>query len=334
MRIHRTHHDRDFTVVPNSLARNRSLSFTARGLLLHLVSLPDGAREDVRTLADRNPGVGRKGVANALDELVAAGYYLRFTIRDPETGKVWTETAVHDTPQTLGSPLPAMPGTGRPGTTEAGTLPTGVKNTVSKDLGKEPSLPSVTTPEAPAAPAAREGSNKTDQEPQTAPAAPAAPTAPTAPVDPEASRILAALEGVDARIRLTGRQVRDLAPLASQWLTRGYSAPEITDAVVQGLPAKVYAPAKLVADRLTRKMPARRRQWRTFADCSDGCGRVLPAGQDSGQCSVCSGEVLPPFLQELAAQAVQADPTFSMDVRDTADSIRAAMRARRSAVAV
>jgi hypothetical protein len=306
-------------VVPNATARNRKLSFTARGLWLHLISLPDGAKEDVRTLADRNPGVGRKGVANALDELVDAGYYFRFTIRDPETGRVWTETSIHDLPQTEVSPVPAAPATGDPGTGNAGTLPTGVKNSVSKDLGKTPSLPSVTTPEAPAAPAAREGSNKTDHETQA---------------HPEAVRVLARLEDVDARLRLSGRQLRDLAPMASQWLARGYSAPEITDAVVQGLPTPVYSAAKIVADRLTRKLPAPRRKWQTFAECSDRCGRLLPSGQDSGQCGVCAGTTPAPFLQELAAQALQelapaADT--APDVRAHVSNLRALMRSRRSA---
>ncbi|MFI9076611.1 hypothetical protein ACIGW8_08920 [Streptomyces sioyaensis] len=307
--------------MPNALARNRALSFTARGLLLHLISLPDGAKEDVRTLADRNPGVGRKGVANALDELVAAGYYFRFTIRDPETGKVWTETAVHDMPQTEVSPLPVMPGTGRPGSAEAGTLPSGVKALVSKNLKKDPSPSPSVKVTAPAAPAAREGSNKTNQE---------------TPADPEAVRVLARLETMDARLRLSGRQLQDLASLAAQWLARGYSAPEITDAVVQGLPAKVYAPAKLVADRLTRKLPAPRRKWATYAECSDGCGLLLQAGQDSGKCGVCAGTTPSPFVQELAAQALQeldelADYT-APDVRARADGLRSILRARRMGV--
>jgi hypothetical protein len=46
-------------------------------------------------------------------------------------------------------------------------------------------------------------------------------------------------ETVDARLRLSGRQLPDLAPMASQSLARGYSAPKITNAVVQGLPATV-----------------------------------------------------------------------------------------------
>ena len=71
-----------------------SPQFTARGILGYLLSLPDGAREDVRTLADKNPGLGRRGVAKALDELVALGYYVRRTVRDEISGQVRTETHV------------------------------------------------------------------------------------------------------------------------------------------------------------------------------------------------------------------------------------------------
>ncbi|MFD3659070.1 hypothetical protein ACFWVF_00475 [Streptomyces sp. NPDC058659] len=160
-------------------------------------------------------------------------------------------------------------------------------------------------PDAPA----REGSNKADQNHGT-----------------EAARILARLEAVDARLRLSQRQAQALVPLAAQWLQNGASVTEITDAVVQGLPAKVYAPAKLVADRLTRKLPAPRRAWAQYAECSDGCGRVLPAGQDSGICGVCAGVVPAPAVREL-----MTDRTPDPAVTRVADDIRAALRARRSA---
>ncbi|MBT2528207.1 hypothetical protein J7E91_23020 [Streptomyces sp. ISL-99] len=307
-------------IVPNSAARNRSLSFTARGILQHLLSLPDGAKEDVRTLADRNPGVGRKGVENAVNELVAAGYYFRRTYRD-DSGQVRTEVHVYDTPQSEDSPLPVMPGTGTPGTGHTGTLPTGVKEVVVKEVRKEPSLPSVSQVQTPAAPAAREGTKAKSTK---------APKLTDGPLR-EAARILDRLKAIDTRLGLSRRQVEDLAPLVGAWLGNGATIAEITDAVVQGLPAKVYAPAKIVADRLTRKMPEPRRQWATYADCADGCGRVLPAGQDSGICGVCAGVVPAPFLQELAAESagpVEPDPL----VIERAASIRDAMRAARSAV--
>ncbi|KWT60570.1 hypothetical protein ADL21_18100 [Streptomyces albus subsp. albus] len=288
-------------MLANGTIRDRRLSFTARGILAHLLSLPDGAREDVRTLADRNPGVGRRGVSKAVQELEDAGYYVRRTIRDPETGRVWTETFVYDTPQD--SPLPASPGTGAPETTKAGTLPSGVKE-LSKTPEKTFPSPSVPKVQAPAAPV-REGFQENEPETQ------------------DAARVLARLEAVDGRLRLSQPQVQELAPLAAQWFQNGASAGEITEAVTQGLPAKVWAPAKLVADRLTRKIPVPRRRWAEFADCS-GCRTPLPAGR-SGLCAVCSGAALHPDLQTLAVDDVP-DPA----VVARAAEIRAAMRARLS----
>ncbi|WP_338932667.1 helix-turn-helix domain-containing protein [Streptomyces netropsis] len=299
-------------ILPNSAARDRRLSFTARGILAHLLSLPDGAKEDVRTLADRNPGVGRRGVSKAVQELEDAGYYVRRNVRD-EDGQVRTETAVYDVPQTEGYPVPASPGTGDPGIGNTGTLPTGVKDLVSKDLEKDPSLPSVSPVQTPAPPAAREGFQEIKGNQEHA---------------PEAARLLARLEAVDARLRLSQRQIQALVPLASQWLQNGASVMEITDAVVQQLPSKVYAPAKLVADRLTRKLPAPRRAWKHFdATCRD-CKRPFGgATPESGQCSECRGDVLPPALQTLAHP--EPDPF----VTGIAASIRSALSATRSAVA-
>ncbi|WP_329134619.1 hypothetical protein OG552_19440 [Streptomyces sp. NBC_01476] len=74
MQIHRSRHERGFTVLPNTLLQDRRLSYTARGLLADLLSRPDGWREDGRHMADTSPH-GRLTVAKALRELTAAGYY-------------------------------------------------------------------------------------------------------------------------------------------------------------------------------------------------------------------------------------------------------------------
>ncbi|MGK5729807.1 hypothetical protein [Streptomyces sp. URMC 124] len=249
-----------------------------------------------------------------MDELISAGYYVRRTYRD-DAGRVRTETHVYDIPQTDTSPVPAPPGTGTPAPGSAGTLPTGVKDHVSKDLKKDPSLPSVPKVTTPATSVAGEGNPRQDphREPSTF---------------GEAARVLARLKAVDARLQLSQRQIQTLVPLASQWLQNGASAMEITDAVVQQLPGKIYAPAKLVADRLTRKLPAPRRAWKHFdAACRD-CRRPFGgAAPESGQCAECRGDVLPADLQTLVP--AQPDPF----VTGMAASIRSALSAARSAVA-
>ncbi|MFF7969117.1 helix-turn-helix domain-containing protein [Streptomyces sp. NPDC007903] len=282
MRIHRTQHTNGFAVLPNTALRDRRLSFSARGILAYLLSLPDGAREDVRTLADRNPGLGRRGVSKAVDELIEHGYYVRRTWRDAETGRVRTETFVFDVPQDADSPLPSSSGTGRPGGGETGTLPSGVKN-----LGEEPS-PTRESAVLPASDdsAAEGGREASQQQKQDQDAAPEV---------GRAAAVLGRLGAVEPKLSLGAAEVLKLAPLAAEWLRRGVSELELRGTLVAGLPASVNAPAKLVANRLERKMPAPRRVTdpaapavAVRAECGE-CGRPLPLGQPQGICGQCAG---------------------------------------------
>ncbi len=83
MQIHRSAHGRNFTVLPNALLQDRRLSYTARGLLVDLLSRPDGRREDGRQMADSSTQ-GRGTVRRALKELTVAGYYRVDTVRLPQ----------------------------------------------------------------------------------------------------------------------------------------------------------------------------------------------------------------------------------------------------------
>ncbi|MFJ6616276.1 helix-turn-helix domain-containing protein [Kitasatospora sp. NPDC091335] len=88
MQIHRIpKHAPGYTILDSGhVVRKHALSWAARGLLSYLLSLPDGAREDVRTLAAKSVE-GRTTVARALRELEAAGHYVRRTQRDPLPGR-------------------------------------------------------------------------------------------------------------------------------------------------------------------------------------------------------------------------------------------------------
>ncbi|MFH9355051.1 hypothetical protein [Kitasatospora sp. NPDC017646] len=97
MRVHRSAHVRNFTVLPNCMLQYRQLSYTARGLLADLLSRPDGWREDGRHMADSSPQ-GRGAIRKALKELTDAGFYRVEKIRMPD-GTIRTETHVYDTPQ-------------------------------------------------------------------------------------------------------------------------------------------------------------------------------------------------------------------------------------------
>ncbi|MFI8084313.1 helix-turn-helix domain-containing protein [Kitasatospora sp. NPDC086009] len=152
MRIHRiARHTRGFTILDNGhVIRKHSLSWTARGLLAYLLSLPDASREDVRTLSAKSRE-GRTAIARALNELEAAGHYVRRTARDPLTGQVRTTVSVHEVPVTLGKsahtarPLPASPAAGGPGAGGAGAgnagSPSLTVKTVSRQEVEVPSIP-------------------------------------------------------------------------------------------------------------------------------------------------------------------------------------------------
>ncbi|WP_436786575.1 hypothetical protein [Yinghuangia sp. YIM S10712] len=95
MHIHLTARTHAFTSIGNEVLQDRRLSFTARGILVYLLSLPDGSPMDVRALADEHPHLGRRAISKAVDELIELGYYERRTVRYRQTGQVRTEVHVY-----------------------------------------------------------------------------------------------------------------------------------------------------------------------------------------------------------------------------------------------
>ncbi|WP_329119246.1 helix-turn-helix domain-containing protein [Streptomyces sp. NBC_01465] len=287
MRVHSSAHARNFTVLPNAALRDPSLSFTARGILCHLLSLPDGAREDVRTLADRYPRIGRRGVAKAMDELIDRGYYVRRTTHDPATGQVRTETHVYDTPQRPGSPLPTNPGTGAAETGNPGASPEG-----EEDQGKETSLP------------ARELSADPDP-------APVQPSERTASDLARAAALLARVTGREPKLALSAAETLALAPLAVPWLDRGVSDLVARSLLTSGLPPVVFSARAVLADRLRRKLPAPRTHHDAaapappLAECAE-CRDPLPPTQTAGICTPCTGATPRPAPTPPLPASVQA----------------------------
>ncbi|MCJ0873548.1 helix-turn-helix domain-containing protein [Streptomyces sp. AP-93] len=288
MRIHLSPRKRAFTVLGNEVVRDRRLSFTARGILCYLLSLPDGSREDVRTLADKHPGVGRRGVSKAVDELVRYGYYARRTVRDPLTGHVHTETFVSDTPPTEDRPQPPgagpdpTPGTGEGVTGRAGASPQGTKTS-----GEVPSLPEALEAleplEAPEAPPSPEPPGTVGQSATQGTARGAA--------------LLARITAYEPRLRLGVTETLALAPLAQRWLEHGVSDLEARCLLTDGLPPFVYSARALLADRLVRKLPAPRAPRDPAAPAAPPaecgvCRDPLPA--PDAHCGQCAGALTAP----------------------------------------
>jgi hypothetical protein len=276
MRVRRTEHTAHFTVMPNAVLRHPRLSLAARGLLGHLLSLPDGSRETVASIAEK-VSEGRVTVRKAMAQLETEGFVKRVRRQDAESGLWTTEVTVSDVPLTE-LPTDRIPTVGAPAPRSLGRSPYGSKNPV-----EEPTP----TPEPAEAPkGAEEGRGDASQQQEE-----------HSPEIGRAAAVLGRLGGHEAKLTLSATEALSLAPLAAQWLSRGVSELEIRNVLTAGLPAAVHAPAKLVANRLQRKLPAARRAAdpaapavATRAEC-DGCARPLPLGQHAGTCAACAGTV-------------------------------------------
>ncbi|WP_380284915.1 helix-turn-helix domain-containing protein [Kitasatospora purpeofusca] len=225
MRIHRIpDHTPGYTILDNRhVVRKHALSWAARGLLVYLLSLPDGAREDVRTLAAKSVE-GRATVARALRELEVAGHYVRRTVRDPVTGRVRTVVSVHEVPvadkavHTL-PPLPASPAAGAPGVGKAGSPSLRVR-TVER---KEPSVLPVM-----AAPRMTEGMG-----------------------------LLLELGRRDPALALAGKPLVDQAARVEGLLAGGWSADALLGVLSAPLPGQLtHSVAAVLGGRLTKVPPA------------------------------------------------------------------------------
>ncbi len=276
MRVHRSAHVRNFTVLPNVLLQDRRLTYTARGLLADLLSRPDYWREDGRAMADSSPQ-GRGAIRKALKELTEAGYYRVVRLRMPD-GTIRSEAHVFDTPQL------ELPGVPRP---DPGHAKTGAADSpLEKDLVKEPSLPAEPADEPSADTRAgdeqggREGDHDLDQEP---------PTMPDERVRAAALTLLRVIKP-EPRLRLGEAEAIELAPLVAQWLERGGTPADLAQALLPGLPATVHSPVGVLRNRLQRKMPPayapeQPAAKRSYAECAKCHDPVL----QPGICRPCAG---------------------------------------------
>ncbi|MFJ4793324.1 hypothetical protein [Kitasatospora purpeofusca] len=277
MRVHRSAHVRNFTVLPNAVLQYRRLSYTARGLLADLLSRPDGWREDGRHMADTSPQ-GRGAIRKALKELTEAGFYRVEKIRMPD-GTIRTETHVYDTSQ-----LTVLPGATRP---VSGEATTGSADALVKDLVKEPSLPAEQADEPVLAnePQATAGGRADGHEEETA-------EQPAAIPDEQVREAVATLFRVirpEPRLRLGQAEAEDLAPLVAQWTERGATQADLAQALLPGLPAPVHSAVAVIRYRLERKMPSLQLTLRPAASRYTECAKCHDPVPEPGICRACAG---------------------------------------------
>jgi hypothetical protein len=104
MRIHRSHPDDHFTIIPNETLRDQRLSYNARGVLMELLSHVDGWETNADALSQlarrrrgERPGEGRRALRSVFAELEELGYLVRRKERR-EGGRFVTTLDLFDTP--------------------------------------------------------------------------------------------------------------------------------------------------------------------------------------------------------------------------------------------
>lgn len=87
-----------FLILRNDVARDKRLSYLARGLLAAILSRPDNWTVSAERLAaetDANEGI--KSIRRALRELETVGYLVRRRVKDATTGRFSWEQTIYDT---------------------------------------------------------------------------------------------------------------------------------------------------------------------------------------------------------------------------------------------
>ncbi|MFI9162658.1 hypothetical protein ACIGXI_25050 [Kitasatospora aureofaciens] len=122
------------------------------------------------------------------------------------------------------------------------------------------------------------------KDPEEVPTLPAQLTQPDEQTGAAVAALFRAIRS-EPRLRLGEAEALQLAPLVAQWLERGSSAAELTQALLPALPTPVHSPVALLRDRLQRKMPPVRAPKPSPAECAK-CHDPVPR---PGICRPCAG---------------------------------------------
>ncbi|ARZ67963.1 hypothetical protein SMD11_2312 [Streptomyces albireticuli] len=258
---------RFFSQVPNDLVRHPRLSANAVRLLIWQLSLPDGAASQPLSVTGERAGIKNAAFTRAKRELAAEGYLHEWRSQG-EGGRWATRQLVSNVPLTAGDALRVRDG-GQPIGSDAPEHPA---PTPRKPAVGEP------TPRSVGRPHKKTGENTSH---------------PPHPLAERGARALAAVSHAERRLRLSGRDVARLAPLAAEWLLRGATSADLREALTHGLPERVHSPAGIARDRLLRKMPdpvavtPSAPPPRPLRLCTGGCGRMMRPVSDETRCRDC-----------------------------------------------
>ncbi|MFE4716220.1 helix-turn-helix domain-containing protein [Streptomyces sp. NPDC056728] len=277
---------RGYVQVPNAIARHGNLSLEAVGLLVRLLSLPDGSGATVEKITDRVPN-GRRTVSKAMNELIEAGYVKRARLQDPETGRWVTITTVTDTPESEASPTNHMSAVGETTSRAVGGSPIGRKTKSKKDI--TPPAPPEVEEEAPVAPESTEkrGEGESDFLSKIGRG-----------MAREARLILSRLS-LHKSLPLSDQEIARLAPRVVPWLREAYSSDEILQCLTAALPEQIDSAPGLISHRLKHFTPERMSSAGVLTprlvapvrvEC-DGCQRPIKNGTPGDVCTDCRAEM-------------------------------------------
>ncbi|MDT0450642.1 hypothetical protein [Streptomyces hesseae] len=248
---------RFYTQISNEIIRHPRLSSDAKCLLLWQLSLPEGVDESLSESA-RRAGIRKTAFGRAKRELLAEGYVHEWKLSGPR-GRWSTTQLVSNVPLT---------------TAEALAI-------------RDEQCPPTAAPPAPGRPADQAVGHPQGNTGEETPNPPLPPT-------DRGADALTSVTRSERRLRLSGRDIRALAPLATEWLARGATLAELREALTSGLPDVVRSPAGLTRDRLTRKMPDPAPEPtpppNPLRSCAGGCGRVFRPVTNEAACRQCRTE--------------------------------------------
>lgn len=139
---------RDFFILRNAVARDKRISYVARGILAEAVSRPPNWRITAETLAANTvKGEGIKTIQRALRELEKAGYLERERVRGDD-GRIGWDHVFYDVPQphliavSAGGTISPLPSDGIPSDGEGCSIEELDRRTVEEDV---PAMPCPTS---------------------------------------------------------------------------------------------------------------------------------------------------------------------------------------------
>ncbi|MEU4208533.1 hypothetical protein AB0F13_00790 [Streptomyces sp. NPDC026206] len=279
---------RFFTQISNDIIRHPRLSSDAKCLLTWQLSLSPSAEESLSDSA-RRAGIKKTAFMRAKRELKAEGYVHEWRRPGPR-GRWSTTQLVSNVPLTAAEALAVRDGGAGTGDVPPTAVPPAVGGPTVRAVGRPQEKTAEQTPHPPH------------------------------PLSERGADALASVVRGERRLRLSGRDIRSLAPLAAQWLERGATLAELREALTADLPGIVRSPAGITRDRLTRKMP-------------DPLPERAPRPEPLRACTgTCGGRMFRPVGDETACRGCRSDAAAGHDVSGAVAATERGMAAVRAAL--